>query len=284
MKKKPKYSPKTEKKEDSPKSFKRKIIKDNLPLPRFKKIELMDSVDGIRLNKYIANSGVCSRRDADKLIEKGEIQVNGEVVTEMGRKVLATDKVVYKGEKLIPVIDPIYILMNKPKDTITTTNDPEGRKTVMDLIEGSFDERLYPVGRLDRNTTGVLLLTNDGELAQRLTHPKRVVQKVYVAELDKPITDADLTQLVTGVELEDGTMIVDKAAMPSPKQRNIVGVEIHSGRNRIVHRTFEKLGYKVLKLDRVLFANLDKRRLKRGEWRTLTSKELKSLRLSLGLI
>ncbi len=284
MKKKPKYSPKTEKKEDAPKSFKRKIIKDNVPLPRFKKIELMDSVDGIRLNKYIANSGVCSRRDADKLIEKGEIQVNGEVVTEMGRKVLVTDKVVYKGEKLIPVIDPIYILMNKPKDTITTTNDPEGRKTVMDLIEGSFDERLYPVGRLDRNTTGVLLLTNDGELAQRLTHPKRVVQKVYVAELDKPITDADLTQLVTGVELEDGTMIVDKAAMPSPKQRNIVGVEIHSGRNRIVHRTFEKLGYKVLKLDRVLFANLDKRRLKRGEWRTLTSKELKSLRLSLGLI
>ncbi len=284
MKKKPKYSPKTEKKEDASKSFKRKIIKDNVPLPRFKKIELMDSVDGIRLNKYIANSGVCSRRDADKLIEKGEIQVNGEVVTEMGRKVLVTDKVVYKGEKLIPVIDPIYILMNKPKDTITTTNDPEGRKTVMDLIEGSFDERLYPVGRLDRNTTGVLLLTNDGELAQRLTHPKRVVQKVYVAELDKPITDADLTQLVTGVELEDGTMIVDKAAMPSPKQRNIVGVEIHSGRNRIVHRTFEKLGYKVLKLDRVLFANLDKRRLKRGEWRTLTSKELKSLRLSLGLI
>jgi 23S rRNA pseudouridine2605 synthase len=284
MKKKPKYSPKSEKKIDAPKSFSRKVKDDKVPLPRFKKIEVMNAETGIRLNKYIANSGVCSRRDADKLIEKGEIQVNGVVVTELGMKVSATDKVVYKGEKLIPVIDPIYILMNKPKDTITTTNDPEGRKTVMDLIEGSFEERLYPVGRLDRNTTGVLLLTNDGELAQRLTHPKRVVQKVYVAELDKPITDADITKLVTGVELEDGIMVVDKAAMPSPKQRNVVGLEIHSGRNRIIHRTFEALGYKVLKLDRVLFANLDKRRINRGEWRTLTSKELKSLRTSLGLI
>lgn len=284
MKKKPKYSPQKEKKTVAPKSFKKKTIKENVPLPKFKKIEVIQNDKGIRLNKYIANSGVCGRREADKLIGKGEIQVNGEVVTELGRKVLLSDKVVFKGEKLIPVTDPVYILMNKPKDTITTTNDPEGRKTVMDLIEGAVEERLYPVGRLDRNTTGVLLLTNDGELAQRLTHPKRVIQKVYVAELDKPITDADLTQLVTGVELEDGTMVVDKAAMPSPKQRNIVGVEIHSGRNRIVHRTFEKLGYKVLKLDRVLFANLDKRRIKRGEWRTLTSKELKTLRASLGLI
>lgn len=237
----------------------------------------------VRLNKYISNAGICSRRDADKLISKGEIKVNGEVVTEMGYKVKPGDKVSYQNQRLSMVSNPVYILLNKPKDTITTTDDPEKRKTVMDLVKDATDERVYPVGRLDRKTTGVLLLTNDGELAQRLTHPQRKVKKVYAAELDKPITEAHLTQLVTGVELEDGMMHADTAAWPDPLQKNLVGIEIHSGKNRVVRRMFEKLGYVVKKLDRVLFANIDKRKLKKGEWRYLTEKELRVLKNSVGL-
>jgi 23S rRNA pseudouridine2605 synthase len=237
----------------------------------------------VRLNKYISNAGVCSRRDADKLISKGEIKVNGEVVTEMGYKVKPGDKVSYQNQRLLMVSNPVYILLNKPKDTITTTDDPEKRKTVMDLVADATDERVYPVGRLDRNTTGVLLLTNDGELAQRLTHPQRKVKKVYAAELDKSITDAHLTQLVTGIDLEDGMMFADTAALPDPLQKHIVGIEIHSGKNRVVRRMFEKMGYVVKKLDRVLFANLDKRKLKKGEWRMLTEKELRVLKNSVGL-
>lgn len=253
------------------------------PEKAFKPVMVNQADDETRLNKYIANSGVCSRRDADKLISKGEIKVNGIVVTEMGYKVKPGDKVSYQNQRLLMVNNPVYILLNKPKDTITTTDDPEKRKTVMDLVKDATEERVYPVGRLDRNTTGVLLLTNDGELAQRLTHPQRKVKKVYAAELDKPITDAHLTQLVTGIDLEDGMMYADTAALPDPLQKQIVGIEIHSGKNRVVRRMFEKLGYVVKKLDRVLFANLDKRKLKKGEWRYLTEKELRVLKNGVGL-
>lgn len=260
---------------------------DNQRKPRpekaFKPVMVNQAEDETRLNKYIANSGVCSRRDADKLISKGEIKVNGIVITEMGYKVKPGDKVSYQNQRLLMVSNPVYILLNKPKDTITTTDDPEKRKTVMDLVKDATEERVYPVGRLDRNTTGVLLLTNDGELAQRLTHPQRKVKKVYAAELDKPITDAHLTQLVTGIDLEDGMMYADTAALPDPLQKHIVGIEIHSGKNRVVRRMFEKLGYVVKKLDRVLFANLDKRKLKKGEWRYLTEKELRVLKNGVGL-
>lgn len=261
--------------------------KDSARKPRpeksYKPVTVNKAEEEVRLNKYISNAGVCSRRDADKLISKGEIKVNGEVVTEMGYKVKPGDKVSYQNQRLLMVSNPVYILLNKPKDTITTTDDPEKRKTVMDLVADATDERVYPVGRLDRNTTGVLLLTNDGELAQRLTHPQRKVKKVYAAELDKSITDAHLTQLVTGIDLEDGMMFADTAALPDPLQKHIVGIEIHSGKNRVVRRMFEKMGYVVKKLDRVLFANLDKRKLKKGEWRMLTEKELRVLKSSVGL-
>lgn len=261
--------------------------KDSARKPRpeksYKPVTVNKAEEEVRLNKYISNAGVCSRRDADKLISKGEIKVNGEVVTEMGYKVKPGDKVSYQNQRLLMVSNPVYILLNKPKDTITTTDDPEKRKTVMDLVADATDERVYPVGRLDRNTTGVLLLTNDGELAQRLTHPQRKVKKVYAAELDKSITDAHLTQLVTGIDLEDGMMFADTAALPDPLQKHIVGIEIHSGKNRVVRRMFEKMGYVVKKLDRVLFANLDKRKLKKGEWRMLTEKELRVLKNSVGL-
>lgn len=261
--------------------------KDSARKPRpeksYKPVTVNKAEEEVRLNKYISNAGVCSRRDADKLISKGEIKINGEVVTEMGYKVKPGDKVSYQNQRLLMVSNPVYILLNKPKDTITTTDDPEKRKTVMDLVADATEERVYPVGRLDRNTTGVLLLTNDGELAQRLTHPQRKVKKVYAAELDKSITDAHLTQLVTGIDLEDGMMFADTAALPDPLQKHIVGIEIHSGKNRVVRRMFEKMGYVVKKLDRVLFANLDKRKLKKGEWRMLTEKELRVLKNSVGL-
>lgn len=268
---------------DSPKRFKPESKPAARPPKAFKAVHENGNPDMLRLNKFISNAGICSRRDADKLISSGEIKVNGVVVTELGTKISTRDKVEYKGERLFTVEDPVYILMNKPKDAITTTSDPEGRRTVMDIIGEATDKRVYPVGRLDRNTTGVLLFTNDGELAQRLMHPKRNITKVYVADLDKPLTEADLNKLVTGIELEDGPMTADKAAFPDPKNKKSVGVEIHSGKNRIIHRMFESMGYKVTKLDRVLFANLDKRKMRRGEWRELTPKELKVLRASVGL-
>lgn len=236
----------------------------------------------IRLNKYIANCGICSRRDADKLIEAGEIKINGTVVASLGSRVAPSDQVEYKGEILSPS-KKVYLLLNKPKDTITTTDDPEGRKTVMELVEGAYDERIYPVGRLDRNTTGVLFFTNDGELAQRLIHPKRNIKKVYSVLLDKPLELDDLYALENGIKLKDGLMKPDKVAYIDPSDQTKVGVEIHSGKNRIIHRMFNHLDYNVEKLDRVLFGNFDKRKLKRGEWRNLSDKEIQDIKLFVGM-
>jgi 23S rRNA pseudouridine2605 synthase len=231
----------------------------------------------IRLNRFISNAGICSRREADTLIEAGLVTINGKAITEMGYKVKAGDDIRYNGQRL-NVEDKIYILMNKPKDAITTMEDPEGRSTVFDLIEGKLAQRVFAVGRLDRNTTGVLLLTNDGDLAQRLTHPKFEVEKVYVATLNKPLTKNDMWQLASGVELEDGPIRPDAVAYSEEERKDVIGVEIHSGRNRIVHRMFEHMGYLVDKLDRVAYAGLTKSKLKRGEWRELTDKELKMVR------
>ncbi|WP_439880885.1 pseudouridine synthase [Pontibacter sp. MBLB2868] len=244
--------------------------KDN---PRIKKSEREKEDDGIiRLNRYIANSGVCSRREADVLIESGEIKVNGEVVTEMGYKVQPTDNVQY-GKKMLNREKMVYVLLNKPKDFITTTDDPEGRKTVMSLVENASKERIFPVGRLDRNTTGLLLFTNDGELAQKLTHPSNAIKKIYQVELDKPITKADFQKIAEGIELEDGKVEVDDIAILG-ESNQFLGVEIHVGRNRIVRRIFEHLGYEVVTLDRVQYASLTKKDVPRGNWRFLTEKEV----------
>ncbi len=231
----------------------------------------------IRLNRYISNAGVSSRREADELIGAGLVTINGEVVTELGTKVKAGDVVKFNGQKLA-VEAKVYILLNKPKDAITTSDDPDGRNTVMDLFEGKMKERIFPVGRLDRNTTGVLILTNDGELANRLTHPKYEINKVYKATLNKNLKSTDLWTLANGVMLEDGMIKPDAIAQSDAKEKNVVGIEIHSGRNRIIHRMFEHLGYSVDKLDRVLYAGLEKGTLKRGAWRELTDKELKALK------
>ncbi len=240
------------------------------------------NIGEIRLNRFIANAGICSRREADTLITAGLVTINGSVVTEMGYKVKAGDDIRYNGERL-SVEEKIYILMNKPKDAITTAEDPEGRKTVFDLIEGKLAQRVFAVGRLDRNTTGVLLLTNDGDLAQRLMHPKYEVEKVYIATLNKDLTKNDLWQLAGGVELEDGMIKPDAVAYAEESKKDVIGVEIHSGRNRIVHRMFEHMGYLVDKLDRVAYAGLTKSKLKRGEWRELTEKELKTLKRNVKL-
>lgn len=233
--------------------------------------------DAVRLNRFIANSGVCSRRDADELISLGKIEVNGTVVTEMGYKVGEKDIVKYAGKRLYN-IKPVYIIMNKPKDCICTAEDPEGRRTVLDILAEDVDERVFPVGRLDRNTTGVLLITNDGELTQKLTHPSSNMSKVYSATLDKPLENEHLEQLLIGVELEDGEMKADDIAYSDAGDKRKIGIEIHSGRNRIIHRMFEHLGYRVERLDRVLFAGMDKRGLKRGEWRYMNEKEITSLK------
>jgi 23S rRNA pseudouridine2605 synthase len=232
--------------------------------------------DEIRLNKYIANSGICSRREADKLIAEGKVKVNKKVVTEMGYKVKPTDHVYFEGnpvkrEKLV------YLLLNKPKDFITTMDDPENRKTVMNLVKSACDERIYPVGRLDRNTTGLLLFTNDGELAKRLTHPSHKVKKIYQAELDKPITEDDFNKIADGLTLEDGAAQVDKIAVLTPDNKTI-GLEIVMGRNRIVRRIFEHLGYEVVKLDRTMYAGLTKKDLPRGKWRFLAEREVVRLK------
>jgi 23S rRNA pseudouridine2605 synthase len=233
----------------------------------------------IRLNKYIANSGVCSRREADLLITAGAITVNGVVVTTLGTKVKKEDIVIYDGQKLTAE-GKVYVLLNKPKDFITTSDDPQGRKTVMDLIKGAGDARLFPVGRLDRNTTGLLLLTNDGELTKKLTHPKHSVKKLYHAHLDKPLTRADMGVLVNGVELDGEKIVPDTIAFVGDgEDKTQVGIEIHSGQNRVVRRMFESLDYKVEKLDRVLFAGLSKRDLPRGQWRFLTEKEINFLKM-----
>jgi 23S rRNA pseudouridine2605 synthase len=232
--------------------------------------------DGIRLNRYIANAGICSRREADELIAAGEIKVNGEVVTEMGYKVDPSDTVQY-GRKTLNREKTVYVLLNKPKDFITTTEDPEGRKTVMDLIKNASKERMFPVGRLDRNTTGLLLFTNDGELAQKLTHPSHKITKIYQVELDKPITKDDLAKVAEGLELEDGKAVVDDVALLGDSNK-FLGIEIHIGRNRIVRRIFEHLGYEVVSLDRVQYASLTKKDLPRGDWRFLSEKEVVRLK------
>ena len=235
----------------------------------------------MRLNKYIAHAGICSRREADELIAAGSVKVNGKVVTEMGYQVLPGDEVSYGGEKLRSE-KLRYFLLNKPKGFITTTDDPQERRTVMMLMDGCCAERIYPVGRLDRATTGLLLFTNDGELAKRLTHPSTQVYKIYQVELNKPVTKEDMKKLLDGIELEDGPMHVDDiqyVAQGGSIDKRIVGVELHSGRNRIVRRLFEALGYEVHKLDRTVFAGLTKKDLPRGRWRELTEKEVGFLKM-----
>jgi 23S rRNA pseudouridine2605 synthase len=230
------------------------------------------NTDAIRLNKYISNSGICSRREADELISKGEVKVNGQVVTELGYKVALADKVTYKG-KLINPEKPVYLLLNKPKDFITTTEDPMERKTVMHLVSNACEERVFPVGRLDRNTTGLLLFTNDGELAAKLSHPSNQIKKIYQVTLDKPITKGDEEAILEGLTLEDGDVQVDDMQVLS-KDRTILGLEIHVGKNRIVRRIFAHLGYEVIGLDRVMYAGLDKKDLPRGRYRFLSEKEV----------
>ncbi len=234
--------------------------------------------DLMPLNKYVAHSGVCSRRDAADLIRKGEVKVNDQVITEPGTKVSQKDSITIKGKKITPSKNLVYILLNKPKDYITTLDDPEGRKTVLDLIKRANDERVYPVGRLDRNTSGVLLITNDGELAQTLSHPKNLIKKIYEVRLDKPLAKADFEKLLQGIELEDGFILPDALGYTDPKDKTIIGIEIHSGRNRIVRRIFEYLGYDVRNLDRVTYAGLTKKNVQRGKWRFLTEKEVRILR------
>lgn len=232
----------------------------------------------IRLNKYLANAGVCSRREADDFIEAGVVSVNGQIVTELGTKVKRTDTVLFH-DQLISIEKKVYVLLNKPKDYVTTSDDPQNRKTVMDLVKGACRERIYPVGRLDRNTTGVLLLTNDGELASKLTHPQYMKKKVYHVYLDKNVTAADMRLIADGITLEDGEIHADAVEYTSETDRKQVGIEIHSGRNRIVRRIFESLGYHVIKLDRVFFAGLTKKNVRRGDWRFLTEKEVNMLRM-----
>jgi len=235
--------------------------------------------DSIRLNKYIASSGICSRREADELISAGVITVNGKNITELGTKIKPGDDVRYNGKRM-KTERKVYLLLNKPKDYVTTTDDPKERKTVMMLIQGACPERVYPVGRLDRQTTGLLLFTNDGELAKKLTHPSYNKKKIYQVNLDKGITSSDMKQLAEGVELEDGFIQADGISYVTGDNKKEVGLEIHSGRNRIVRRMFEHLGYRVSRLDRVYFAGLTKKNLPRGKWRFLSEKEVSRLQMN----
>jgi len=232
----------------------------------------------IRLNKYLADAGICSRREADKLIESGVVKVNGKTVTQLGTKVDRSDKVQYGGETLKRE-KLQYVLLNKPKDFITTSDDPQNRRTVMILVEKACHERIYPVGRLDRNTTGLLLFTNDGEMAKKLTHPKHHIKKIYHVVLDKAFAKKDMIALATGIHLDDGFIRPDKIAyVEGTAGKREIGIELHSGRNRIIRRIFELLGYKVVKLDRVFFAGLTKKDLPRGKWRHLEQKEVNMLK------
>ncbi|MDE6644299.1 MAG: rRNA pseudouridine synthase [Muribaculaceae bacterium] len=251
-------------------------------VPRPKRIEyempIPDPNEQIRLNKFMANAGICSRREADEFIQQGLVKVNGNVVTELGTKISHSDVVEYD-EKVVALESKCYILLNKPKDCVTTSDDPNGRLTVMDLVKGACPERIYPVGRLDRNTTGVLLLTNDGDLASKLTHPKYVKKKIYHVWTDKDISEEDMQRIADGIELEDGPIHADAISYATETDRNQAGIEIHSGRNRIVRRIFESLGYHVTKLDRVYFAGLTKKNLPRGRWRYLTQEEVNFLKM-----
>ena len=239
---------------------------------------LTDPNEPIRLNKFLANAGVCSRREADEFITAGVVSVNGVVVTELGTKIKRTDEVKFHDET-ISVERKVYVLLNKPKDCVTTSDDPQERKTVMHCVKDACKERIYPVGRLDRNTTGVLLLTNDGDMASKLTHPKYLKKKIYHVYCDKNVTKADLDQIAAGITLDDGLIQADAISYASETDKKQVGIEIHSGKNRIVRRIFESLGYKVIKLDRVYFAGLTKKGLKRGDWRYLTEMEVNMLRM-----
>ncbi|MCR5157870.1 MAG: RNA-binding S4 domain-containing protein [Prevotella sp.] len=237
-----------------------------------------DPNEPVRLNKFLANAGVCSRREADEFIQAGVVSVNGQVVTELGTKVLRTDEVRFHDQP-VSIEKKVYVLLNKPKDYVTTSDDPQQRKTVMDLVKNACPERIYPVGRLDRNTTGVLLLTNDGDLASKLTHPKYLKKKIYHVYLDRNVTAHDMQQIAEGINLDDGEIKADDVQYASPTDKKQVGIEIHSGKNRIVRRIFESLGYKVTKLDRVQFAGLTKKNLRRGDWRYLTEEEVDRLRM-----
>jgi len=248
-----------------------------IPIP-VKYEEMVDPAQDLRLNKFLANAGVCSRREADELIAAGEITVNGVVVKELGSRVTRLDEVVYKGQR-VSTQSKVYILLNKPKNCVTTSDDPECRRTVMDLVKGACEERIYPVGRLDRNTTGVILITNDGDLSSKLTHPSFMKKKIYQVWLDKPVSIEDMQRIAEGIELEDGEIHADAVSYVNEEDLSQVGIEIHSGRNRIVRRIFEHLGYHVHKLDRVYFAGLTKKNLPRGRWRYLTEQEVNNLRM-----
>ena len=237
-----------------------------------------DPDEPVRLNRFLANAGVCSRREADTFIQAGVVKVNGNIVTELGTKVKRSDEVMFH-DQAINMEKKVYLLLNKPKDYVTTSDDPQNRKTVMDLVKNACRERIYPIGRLDRNTTGVLLFTNDGDLATKLTHPQYLKKKIYHVFCDKNVTAADLRQIAEGITLEDGPIQADAIDYADPVDKKQVGIEIHSGRNRIVRRIFEHLGYKVVKLDRVYFAGLTKKNVKRGDWRFLTQNEVNMLKM-----
>ena len=242
------------------------------------KEQFVDPNEPIRLNKFMANAGICSRREADEFIQAGEVLVNGVAVTELGTKITRNDTVTFRG-KVVTLERKIYVLLNKPKDCVTTSDDPQGRLTVMDIVRNACTERIYPVGRLDRNTTGVLLLTNDGDLASKLTHPKFIKKKIYHVWLDRDVSEEDMQRIADGIELEDGPIQPDAVSYANETDMNQVGIEIHSGRNRIVRRIFEALGYRVVKLDRVYFAGLTKKNLQRGRWRYLTQQEVNMLQM-----
>lgn len=230
------------------------------------------------LNKFLAHCGICSRRDAVQLITEGKVKVNKTVVTEPGYKVQQADEVTYNNKKVFVTKNLVYILLNKPKDYITTTDDPQGRKTVLELVKASGQQRVYPIGRLDRNTSGVLLLTNDGDLTQKLSHPSYEVKKIYEVKLDKPLIKNDFDKILKGIKLSDGPITADSLAYADSKDKSIIGIEIHSGRNRIVRRIFEHLGYDVKGLDRVMYAGLTKKNVERGKWRFLSEKEIRLLK------
>lgn len=252
------------------KKFNKKLQQANKP-PSIKQDE---DTKPPRLNKYVANAGICSRRKADELIKKGLVQVNNVVVREMGYRVQPGEVVKYNGKVIEPENSKVYILMNKPKNTITTLDDERGRTTVMKIVENACDERIFPVGRLDRNTTGLLLMTNDGDLAQKLTHPKYGVKKIYHVKLDKPLLKKHLTEIATGLTLEDGPVMVDKVDYLQDREKDEIGIEIHIGKNRIVRRIFEHFGYEVKKLDRVYYGGLTKKNITRGFYRFLTEQEV----------
>lgn len=241
-------------------------------------IRKKSETDLMPLNKFIAHSGVSGRREAALIVKEGRVKVNGNIVTEPGFKVTEKDEVKVDNKVIVPEVAYVYILLNKPKDYITTLDDPQGRKTVMELIKGATPQRMFPIGRLDRNTTGVLLLTNDGELTQKLSHPSNEVKKIYEVKLDKPLQRADMEEISKGIVLEDGLIRADAVAYADAKDKSVIGIEIHSGKNRIVRRIFEHLGYDVRNLDRVMFAGLTKKNVDRGKWRFLTEREVRALK------